>query len=401
MSDNALLALATYISHMATVAQVDCHIFDIAAKAFVDDDGLFCHRERNCAGCAGCAGCVPENTHLYGSYESGRWHNGYIYYCPAGLIFVAVAMRDARSDTQVSVIAGPVIMGEPGDFLNQCATPEAFAALPAMSTKQVNALAEVLYLVCCGLSDNPYQKAYHHIESKSVEQIVYSLYDRGDRNLYPIEYEKQLQQHIASGRKELAQETLNLILGHIYFADGSDFRAVRTRLFELITILSRASIEGGANVNEVFGVSDEFIEQARHINSFYELNCWANSAMHRFVDYVFDLQQVKHKDIIYKAVHFIRDNCDRKLTLEEVAGHVYLSKPYFSKLFKAEMGCNLMTYINKAKIEKSKALLLDSSLSIINVALAVGFEDQAYFSNVFKKFTGLSPGEYRSSRGAL
>lgn len=91
----------------------------------------------------------------------------------------------------------------------------------------------------------------------------------------------------------------------------------------------------------------------------------------------------------------------KKITLEEVASYVYLSPSYFSKIFKEEMKVNFNTYLNYVRIEKSKKLLLDDSIVLVDLSNLVGFEDQSYFSKVFKKITGVSPGKYRESRGQI
>jgi YesN/AraC family two-component response regulator len=89
----------------------------------------------------------------------------------------------------------------------------------------------------------------------------------------------------------------------------------------------------------------------------------------------------------------------KKLTLEEVASCVYLSPSYFSKVFKTEMNCNFVTYLNRLRIEMSKKLLLDNNIDLVDISNIVGYEDQSYFSKIFKKMTGVSPGKFRDCRG--
>jgi two-component system response regulator YesN len=85
----------------------------------------------------------------------------------------------------------------------------------------------------------------------------------------------------------------------------------------------------------------------------------------------------------------------KKVTLDEVAACVYLSPSYFSKVFKQEMEMSFNTYLNYIRIEMSKKLLSDPSIAIVDISNLVGFEDQSYFSKVFKKMTGLSPKKFR------
>ena len=89
----------------------------------------------------------------------------------------------------------------------------------------------------------------------------------------------------------------------------------------------------------------------------------------------------------------------KKIALEDVAEHVFLSPSYFSKIFNEELSSNFSKYLNKVRIEQAKRLLLSSSASLIEISNLVGFDDQSYFSKVFKKLTGVTPGKYREARG--
>ena len=85
--------------------------------------------------------------------------------------------------------------------------------------------------------------------------------------------------------------------------------------------------------------------------------------------------------------------------MDDISSYVYLSKSYLSKIFKDEMKCTITNYINSVRVEKSKQLLADSSLSLADIAYFVGFEDQSYYTKVFKKITGVSPGKYKNIKG--
>ena len=70
-------------------------------------------------------------------------------------------------------------------------------------------------------------------------------------------------------------------------------------------------------------------------------------------------------------------------------------------MFKEEMGEGLFTYVNRVRVEKSKVLLLNESVSLVNVGGLCGFEDQSYFTKVFKSIVGVSPKKYRDCRGKI
>ena len=104
---------------------------------------------------------------------------------------------------------------------------------------------------------------------------------------------------------------------------------------------------------------------------------------------------VKHMDVIANAITYIRNNYMCKITLREIAGHVFLSPTYFSKVFREETGQTPGGFIAAVRLDASKRLLRDPSVNIIDIPGMTGFESQSYFTQVFKKAEGQTPGEYR------
>jgi len=100
--------------------------------------------------------------------------------------------------------------------------------------------------------------------------------------------------------------------------------------------------------------------------------------------------------LIKKAVQYINDNYANKISLDDIAGHVGISKYYFSVLFKREKGITFSSYLNTVRIEKAKQLLKNPQSTINDVVYEVGFNDSQYFSKTFKKYVGMTVTEYRS-----
>lgn len=100
--------------------------------------------------------------------------------------------------------------------------------------------------------------------------------------------------------------------------------------------------------------------------------------------------------LIERAIGYIKDNYKDKISLEDVAGHIGISKYYLSYLFNKDKDINFSTYINKIRIEKAKELLKQPQMTINQVYNEVGFNDQQYFSKIFKKYVGMTVTEYRS-----
>ncbi|MDD2968844.1 MAG: response regulator [Lachnospiraceae bacterium] len=99
--------------------------------------------------------------------------------------------------------------------------------------------------------------------------------------------------------------------------------------------------------------------------------------------------------IIDAAKKYIMDHYDQTLSLAEVADKVKVTPPYLSTLFTRYENCGFIDYLNQFRVERAKMFLHDYGLKTYEVAYKVGFQDEKYFSRVFKRITGKSPSEYR------
>lgn len=107
------------------------------------------------------------------------------------------------------------------------------------------------------------------------------------------------------------------------------------------------------------------------------------------------LRQWGSDERMKKVLKYIHTNLTEEITIEQLADMSCVTKPYFIRLFKNEMGISPIQYINQKKIEKAQLLLVTEKMSIKAIAYTVGFNDHSYFSRLFHKLTGRSPQEYR------
>lgn len=97
---------------------------------------------------------------------------------------------------------------------------------------------------------------------------------------------------------------------------------------------------------------------------------------------------------ILMSMNFIKANLHRKLSIDEIAAHIGISKYYFIRLFKKATGYTVTDHINILRCEQAKELLIDGNYSVKQVSVLCGFDNCSYFANIFKKHVGLTPSEY-------
>ncbi|WP_310620118.1 GlxA family transcriptional regulator [Flexibacterium corallicola] len=109
---------------------------------------------------------------------------------------------------------------------------------------------------------------------------------------------------------------------------------------------------------------------------------------------------MKHDDeVIHRAQAFIHDQAVKSFRFEDVAVSFGMSPRNFNRRFKDATGDTPVAYLQKLRIAKAKRLLETGRASIQKIALEVGYEDLIFFRSLFKRLTGLTPGEYRRRFG--
>ena len=114
----------------------------------------------------------------------------------------------------------------------------------------------------------------------------------------------------------------------------------------------------------------------------------------RFIEKAGFKQEIADKRII-KVVRHIRENINRNIGIDELASICYLTNDHFIRLFKKEMQCTPLQYINRKKIENAQLMLTIGDKSIKNIAYDLSFENISYFYRLFRKMTGTSPNRYK------
>lgn len=369
-----------------------------------------------CQSCEVCRALHKEKercvqAQLYGMTEAERFGGRYIYYCPQGLTcFVSPILGEVVSEAKITV--GPFLMVERQDYIacemNDFAGMEQAQAdtlrnilqkIPTVSTKRVQKLSTLLFM-SVGFLNNVWaadqlnsQREANAIQNQ-LNSYLYELKNSTAQE-YPIAKERALLQSIAKADKAEANRLLNELLGHILFSSGGDFETIKDRLLELLILMGRAAADGGADAQLMLQETARRRAELRGMHDVETLCLWLSRQMNTIMDSVFRYTDARHANAIHRCVQYIESHYFEKVTLEQLARMVYLTPSYLSRVFAKETGQPFNAYLNEVRIQKSKALLLHDGLRLADIAAAVGFEDQSYFTKVFKRSVGATPNKYR------
>lgn len=138
------------------------------------------------------------------------------------------------------------------------------------------------------------------------------------------------------------------------------------------------------NINAISKITEDDLENIIKLHSYIIDNHICNTKSSRI-----------NSPFVNHAIKYIEKNYATEISIDDICKELNVNKCYFCSVFKKEIGLTFINYLNNYKIEKSKELLKNPNMSLLDVSLSVGYNNQSYFSTVFKKITSKTPLEFR------
>lgn len=173
-------------------------------------------------------------------------------------------------------------------------------------------------------------------------------------------------------------------------------RQLRNTFIVSTTLVSRAAIRGGMDLEDALRLSDSYIQKCERLNSFEQLT---NLQYHMIKQYTQAVEEIRcnrnQTELTKKVASYIRHHLSDAIKTDEIASSLFMSRSHLSTRFKNETGINLTEYIHYIKISEAKHLLAHTDKSLLIISNYLGYSSQSHFTRVFKKMIGMSPIEYR------
>lgn len=208
------------------------------------------------------------------------------------------------------------------------------------------------------------------------------------------EFKKQIFIKLRQGDSSGVKSYINLYCNQLQNAE-SDLNKIKNHLFEIIVTAQNIATE----INSKYS-NHEFSNAFSTLMNENDFNMLKDYLQKMLMEFVTAVQSVKvqvENPIITKVCEYIEKNMEKDISLEQVAEFAGVSSFYLSKLFKEEKGVTFINFLTDTRLDKAQQLLKDNSISIKEITAAIGYNDQNYFSRLFKNKFGISPTEYRNT----
>lgn len=214
---------------------------------------------------------------------------------------------------------------------------------------------------------------------------------------HSLTYEKNIFHSIKQGDKKSLLKYINANpQGEPGTLSINPLRSKKNLIICIITLATRASIDGGLDPELAYSLSDAYIQNLESLESLTELENLKNKVLCDFADKVRKIKEFKYPKAIFLCQDYVSKHLYESITLSDISASLGLSKKYLSGLFSKSLGITLTEYIQKQKIEEAKFLLASTNYSIVYICELLKFHDQSHFTKIFKKITGLTPKKYKN-----
>lgn len=141
-------------------------------------------------------------------------------------------------------------------------------------------------------------------------------------------------------------------------------------------------------------------EQLLKFETVTDAQNWIRELLLRAHQHLGEKSADKNRRLAEEVKQYIERGWNQNLSLEMVSADFHFSANYLNLIFKQETGETIFEYTNRVKMEKAKILLSDPKLKLYQVAEMLGYTSAVYFGNVFRKYAGMTPKEYRERNGS-
>ena len=206
----------------------------------------------------------------------------------------------------------------------------------------------------------------------------------------------KLTNQVKAGDVDAVAKTVKETFQNMVESGTGSLEEMKLRTARVLTIVMRAAYDAGANPHQLVQPRSRSLEHIIEAKTIKQLASLVEEESVALANLVIAERETVEK-CLPQAVAYVREHATDGVTRADVADILDCSPRHVSRLFSRVLGKHFKEFVLECRIDKSKQRLTNTNDKIIDIALAMGFSDQNYFSTCFKRLTGVTPGQYRKS----
>jgi YesN/AraC family two-component response regulator len=196
-----------------------------------------------------------------------------------------------------------------------------------------------------------------------------------------------------SGSRQEVENYIDILFESI--PDNSGEAYIKNLSFCITVFVQIVLSENNEDFKNIFNGKDPVWGKLHNFETIVDIKNWMTNLLVFTNEYLAGKVKNKYKLVAEEVKKYIESHYSSALSIDTIAADLYFSPNYLNYIFKTETGETIFEYISNYRIELAKSYLLDSKTRLYEICEKLGYSHSAYFSNVFRKYTGLTPKEYR------
>ncbi|MBP1965050.1 AraC family transcriptional regulator [Paenibacillus aceris] len=214
--------------------------------------------------------------------------------------------------------------------------------------------------------------------------------------VYPMLLQKQLIHSVTTMNREKAAQCVADLFEQYLYKSKYPLEKLQGMIVVLMSSVLNELLKEGHDIGRLHEEVDIFKLNECQNND--ELHQFMMSRISTIIAFLESLQDRQVTNLhVSKTIAYMEQRFASNISIADIADHIGVSSGHLSRTFKAEMGKSMLEYLTEYRIMKSKELLSSRSDSLHEICQAVGYNDVQSFIRFFKKYEGMTPGEYRKS----
>ena len=229
--------------------------------------------------------------------------------------------------------------------------------------------------------------------------FFHDLSDGGNKYYYPYQIETHIFNYLKLGSKEELFKAIDELIHEIRSRNNISPDNIIQIFVQLIGNTVKFLVEMNINVGNIFGSDYNIYQKLSAKETLDDIKLWLTGFFSGILQYMASSCDMSKTSAADKVLDYLHKNYKENIDTTSIATSTGLGYSSIGRIVRNKTGKNVLEYINGLRIEEAKRLLRQTNINVADIALNVGYNNDQSFSRFFKKFEGVTPGEFRNLQG--